>query len=256
MIRDLTLTVLVLLGLVTQDLSGPVTRVIDGDTIEVEIDGERERVRYIGMNTPELRDERPEVRELAVAATEANARLVAGRTVRLELDVEKRDRYGRLLAYVWVGDTMVNEALVLSGHAAPYTFPPNVRHVDRFVAAARQARESHRAEPTEDAGQEVSGSITPLEAAAHIGDVATVCGYVASTRYLTRGRRPTFLNLGRPYPDHDLTVVIWGADRAKFGVAPERAFRNKDVCVTGRIEAYRGKPQIVVREAGAVRVEE
>lgn len=262
MSRNLTLTVLVLFGLLVQDLSGPVTRIIDGDTIEVEIDGNRERVRYIGMNTPELRDRRPEVRELAVAATEANARLVAGRTVRLELDVEKRDRYGRLLAYVWVGDTMVNEALVRSGHAAPYTFPPNVRHVDRFVAAARQAREAHQArEPREaeepdDAGQQVPGSITPLEAAAHIGDVATVCGYVANTRYLTRGRRPTFLNMGRPYPDQDFTVVIWGADRGKFAEAPERAFRNKSICVTGQIEAYRGKPQIVVREVMAVRVVE
>lgn len=148
---------------------------------------------------------------------------------------------------------MVNEALVLSGHAAPYTFTPNVRHVDRFVAGARQAREAHRAEGAADTGQEVSGSITPLEAAAHIGDVANVCGYVASTRYLPRGRRPTFLNMGRPYPDQDFTVVILGVDRTKFGEAPERAFRDKDICVTGRIEVYRGKPQIVVREAGAVR---
>lgn len=254
MIRDLTLAVLVVLGLVAQDLSGPVTRVIDGDTIEVDIDGERERVRYIGMNTPELRDNRLEVRKLAVAATDANARLVSGRTVRLELDVEKRDRYGRLLAYVWVGDTMVNEALVLSGHAAPYTFPPNVRHVDRFVAAAREAREADQAESADEANEIASESITPVEAAAHIGKVATVCGYVAGTRYLTSGRRPTFLNLGRPYPDHDLTVVIWGEDRAKFGEAPERAFRDKEICVIGLIELYNGKPQIAVSKPGAVRV--
>jgi micrococcal nuclease len=236
--------------LLPQELTAPVTRVIDGDTIEVEIDGRRERVRYIGMDTPEMNDARPVVRDLARAASAANARLVADRQVRLELDVEKRDRYGRLLAYVWVGDTMVNEALVLSGHAAPYTFPPNVRYVERFVAAAREARSRQAPEPP----VLPEGSISAVEAAAHIGDTATVCGYVASARYLDRGRRPTFLNLEAPYPDQAFTVVIWGQDRRNFPNPPVRLYRNRNICVTGSIEAYRGKPQIVVAAAESIRI--
>jgi endonuclease/exonuclease/phosphatase family metal-dependent hydrolase len=83
------------------------------------------------------------------------------------------------------------------------------------------------------------------EAARHAGEIATVCGRVASTRYLSASRgQPTFLNLDRPPPDPPLTVVIWGENRAAFG-APETAFDGRRICVTGRIELYHGKPEIV-----------
>jgi micrococcal nuclease len=242
----IALLAVALTACLAQDLSGPVVRVIDGDTIVVQLDGTREHVRYIGIDTPEMDDERPEIRRRAVAAKEANARLVGGRRVRLELDVERRDRYGRLLAYVWVGDTLVNEALVRAGHAAPYTVPPNVKYADRFLAAARGAR---RATP---AGGD-TGSLTAHQASAHVGEVRTVCDRVSSTRFLRSGRRPTFLNLGHPYPEQDLTVVIWGEDRPLFGRAPEEQYRNRRICVTGRIELYRDQPQIVIRERGDLR---
>ena len=245
MIRLVLLTV-ALTACLAQDLSGPVVRVIDGDTIVVELDGKDERVRYIGIDTPEMDDERPAIRRRAVEAKAANARLVGGRRVRLELDVERRDRYGRLLAYVWVGDTLVNEALVQAGHAAPYTVPPNVRYVGRFLDAARDARRA-----TSDSGD--SGVLTALQASAHVGEIRTVCDRVASTRFLRSGRRPTFLNLGHPYPEQDLTVVIWGEDRALFGGAPEEHYRSRRVCVTGRIELYRGRPEIVIRERDDLR---
>lgn len=273
----LAVLALAAVAVLAQDLSGPVVRVIDGDTIEMELAGEIERVRYIGIDTPEMNDRRAAVRELAAEAKAANARLVEGRRVRLELDVEKRDRYGRLLAYVFVGDTMVNEALVRSGHAAPYTFPPNVKYVERFVEAARLARAEEDAEaapglegngeelPTRGRGErdagadeetpaEPPGSIPAVAAAAHIGETMTVCGRVASTRYLRRGRRPTFLNLGRPYPDQELTVVIWGNDRDRFDAPPEDAYRGERICVTGEIATYRGTPQIVLEGPEAVQV--
>jgi len=241
--------------LVSQELSGPVVRVLDGDTIEVELGGERERVRYIGIDTPEMGDERPEIRRLAFEARRANARLVEGRRVRLELDVEKRDRYGRLLAYVWVGDTLVNEELVGAGHAAPYTFPPNVRYVERFVEAARLARA--KADAANDAAAAPPDlppdAIRAVEASAHIGQTATVCDFVAGATHLRSGRRPTFLNLGRPFPDQDLTVVIRASDRARFAVPPEDEYRNAWICVTGEITTYRGRPQIVVRGPDAIR---
>lgn len=113
------------------------TRVIDGDTIRVS---GGERVRYIGIDAPEMQP----VEAWAEAATAANRELVEGRTVRLELDVQERDRYGRVLAYVWVDGRLVNEELVRLGCARASTYPPNVRHQERLLAAEREARAAGR----------------------------------------------------------------------------------------------------------------
>jgi micrococcal nuclease len=125
-------------------IDGTVVRVVDGDTIDVRLADRVEKIRYIGVNTPEIhhptRGEEPGGREAAAV----NRRLVGGRQVRLELDVRTRDRYGRLLAYVWVGDTMVNAKLVRQGYAQVMTVPPNVRYRDLFMKLQREAREASR----------------------------------------------------------------------------------------------------------------
>lgn len=125
---------------------GRVTRVVDGDTIRVQVGDRVERVRYIGVDTPESVKPATPVQCFAKAAAAANARLVAGQRVRLVADVEPRDRYGRLLAYVYRVDDgrFVNAALVGAGYARPLTIPPNVRFAERFVALARSAREAQR----------------------------------------------------------------------------------------------------------------
>ena len=109
--------------------------VVDGDTVELA-DGRR--VRYIGINTPEV--DQP----YAAEATAFNESLVAGREVRLETDAQESDPYGRILAYVWAGDTFVNLELVRQGYAVATTVPPNVRYADAFVRAEREAREAAR----------------------------------------------------------------------------------------------------------------
>lgn len=118
-----------------------VTRVVDGDTIEIE---GGEHVRYIGMNTPESVDPRRSVQCFGHEASDYNKKLVEGKRVRLEPDVEDRDKYHRLLRYVWQGDTMINEKLVADGYAQVMTIPPNVKYVDRFRTAQTDARDAKR----------------------------------------------------------------------------------------------------------------
>ena len=140
----LLLLVLVVPPAAAGSIDGTVVRIVDGDTIDVQLADRVEKIRYIGVNAPEvhhpIRGEESGGRE----AAEVNRRLVAARHVRLELDVRTRDRYGRLLAYVWAGDTMVNAELVRLGYAQVMTVPPNVKYQRLFVKLQREARDAHR----------------------------------------------------------------------------------------------------------------
>lgn len=97
--------------------------------------------------------------------------------------------------------------------------------------------------------------ITALEAKDHINEPATVCGNVASARFSasTKGQ-PTFLNLEKPYPNQVFTVVIWGSNRTKFGT-PETAYKGKRICVTGKVESFRGVPEIVAADPQQIKAE-
>jgi micrococcal nuclease len=117
---------------------------VDGDTIHVDVAGRVEKVRYIGVNTPETNHPRKRQERGGLAAAALNRDLVSGRRVRLELDTQARDRHGRLLAYVWVADTMVNAELVRRGYAQVMTVPPNVRHQSLFLKLQREARAAGR----------------------------------------------------------------------------------------------------------------
>jgi micrococcal nuclease len=125
---------------------GVVARVIDGDTIHVLVAGRREKVRYIGIDTPETHHPTKPVQCYGRAASAFNERLVGGERVRLVRDVEERDRYGRLLAYVYRArdGLFVNAELARRGYARPLTIAPDVRHAARFAALARQARDAGR----------------------------------------------------------------------------------------------------------------
>jgi len=113
--------------------------VIDGDTIEVLIDGESYTVRYIGIDTPEVGDPRPDIQDVAEEATLVNRDLVEGKIVKLEKDVSETDRYGRLLRYVYVGDTFVNAELVAGGYAWAKAYPPDVRCKDILLQKQEEA---------------------------------------------------------------------------------------------------------------------
>ncbi len=142
-----------------------VLRVVDGDTFVCLLKGKKERVRLIGVDTPEsrpnkkaLRDSRrsgislKKIIEMGKKATRFTKKyLKKGKTVFLEFDIEKRDRYGRLLAYVWLDKKILfNELIIREGYATVYTRPPNVKYVGRFLMAQRYAREKRKGLWAED----------------------------------------------------------------------------------------------------------
>ena len=130
-----------------------VEKVIDGDTITVEIVGRVEGpgagstsvgdvhdVRLLGIDTPETVKPDSPVECFGREASAAAKALLEGRSVRLVDDVENVDGYGRLLRYVYIGDEMANARLVANGYASVYTYAPNVRHADLLVSLQRDAR--------------------------------------------------------------------------------------------------------------------
>jgi micrococcal nuclease len=121
-----------------------VTRVVDGDTVEVHLDGDEEDVRYIGVDTPETVKPGEPVGCFGPQASAFNHRLVEGRRVRLVFGAERRDVYGRLLAYVYLDGRFVNAELVRRGLARTLTIPPNDRFAGELkrleIAAARAGR--------------------------------------------------------------------------------------------------------------------
>jgi micrococcal nuclease len=115
-----------------------VVRVIDGDTIEIE---GGDRVRYIGIDTPEVY---PSVDYYGMEAWEKNRELVEGCLITLERDVSDRDHYGRLLRYVYVDGVFVNAELVRLGFARAVQYPPDTRHSELLERLEEEAREAHR----------------------------------------------------------------------------------------------------------------
>ena len=118
-----------------------VVRVIDGDTIEIE---GKIKVRYVGVNTPELHDPRKPIECFGQAASDENKRLVEGKEIYIQKDVSETDKFKRLLRYVWVGDMFINDYLVRQGFAQVSTYPPDVKYVSQFLEAQKEAQDNKR----------------------------------------------------------------------------------------------------------------
>ncbi|MBN1526505.1 MAG: thermonuclease family protein [Candidatus Omnitrophica bacterium] len=132
-----------------------VQRAVDGDTLKL---ANGERVRLIGVDTPEVHEsvklyrdaskskqDVKAIRAMGKKASEFTKKLTEGKPVRLEFDVQKKDRYGRLLAYVYLENgTFVNAEIIKQGYANVMTIPPNVKYQDLFLKLYREAREAKR----------------------------------------------------------------------------------------------------------------
>ncbi len=126
-------------------VAAEVQRVTDGDTFVATVDGRKERVRVIGVDTPETVAPNRPVEPYGRQASSFAERYLTGATVRLAGDAEPRDRYGRLLAYVWLADgTFWNALLVAEGYAQQLTIPPNVTYAGLFRRLVAEARRGDR----------------------------------------------------------------------------------------------------------------
>jgi micrococcal nuclease len=126
-------------------IKAKVLRVVDGDTLLVELPNRTQsKMRLIGVNTPETVKPQHPAEPYGKEASNYTKKRLTGATVTLEFDVGVKDRYGRLLAYVWIGKELYNETLVKDGYARVMTIQPNVKYQDVFIRAEREARKSHK----------------------------------------------------------------------------------------------------------------
>lgn len=116
-----------------------VLRVVDGDTFVIDYNGTEEKVRLIGIDTPEsVHPDADRNSAAGLTASDYTKSLLKGKSVKLEFDVQQRDKYGRLLAYAYVDGYMLNKKLLEDGYAVVATYPPNVKYVDEFKAVSRE----------------------------------------------------------------------------------------------------------------------
>jgi len=135
-----TPTVINVLG-TNENQTFKVVRIVDGDTIEIE---GGEKIRYIGINTPEIDDKDPIKLCFAEKAALKNKELVEEKQISLVKDVSETDKYGRLLRYVYIGDIFINDFLMRQGFAQISTYPPDVKFKQQFQEAEQEARQNKR----------------------------------------------------------------------------------------------------------------
>jgi len=227
-----------------------VSRVVDGDTIELS---NGERVRYIGIDTPEIRERKGSdwiynPMPYAEDAKAFNKNFVEGKSVRLEFDVQEKDKYKRLLAYVYAGDKMINLEMVKEGYAMIYTYPPNVKYAQKFLEAEREARGNKKG-LWADLDFENS-KISTAQAKVNIGKVRIIEAQVTDT-YLTE--KMLILKF-----KNNFKAVIYKNNIPQSSKdilrSPNSYFKGKIVKVYGIIKEYKGHPEIILHDMSQLEI--
>lgn len=147
-----------------------VTRVIDGDTIEIE---GGQKVRYIGINTPETVDPRSLPQCFGSQASAKNRELVEGKNIYLEKDVSEVDKYGRLLRYVFVDGLFVNDFLIREGYAYASSYPPDIKYQNQLRQAQLEAQQQNRGLWSQCQNQNSSATIYNMEGCQIKGNISS-----------------------------------------------------------------------------------
>ncbi len=220
--------------------SALVRTVYDGDTVLVVLNGKDEKVRILGVDTPERPRKGKPGQQGNGEATEFTKGFCHGKEVFLSADSqsENRDRYGRLLRHLRLGDGRdLASELVRRGLAVSYPRHP-VDHLDELFGLERAALLEGRGLWA----QETMTSVSWRDAPDFLGHVVRVRGRIVKTH---KAKSLTFLNFHETYEDH-LSVVLFEASYPLFPAAPEAIFDRAEVEVIGRVLSFHGRPQIVV----------
>lgn len=223
-----------------------VERVADGDTLTL---AGGERVRILGIDTPELKHPDPAVRDLAQAARRELQAATEGERVRViaARTGDERDRFGRLLAYIEVADTPadIGERLIVAGLARPY--PSAHPRAARYRELAREARAAGRgmwaAEPARILGLLPEADIACSQAAAHEGRRVRVRGRLDAQARAERVHR-----LSLRCADGALEIIVFPSRYDEIPLELIEAWRKAEIAITGKISLYKGKPQIVLED--------
>jgi micrococcal nuclease len=216
--------------------SGTVVRVSDGDTATVRFaDGVERRVRFIGVDAPEMDDPREDVAFRAFLCKRFTSHHLYGRSIRLTYDFSPLDEYGRVLAYVWPEkEKLFNDFIIRQGFAAAFLkYPYRKDYQDRFRAAEAEARKENRGLWRQDPPTLISVSEVP----SHLGEVISVrfqCADVSKKR--------TFVYLRSA---DERFEALAPRDRLPFFPGIESC-RGKEIIVTGFLEEFRGRPQVML----------
>ena len=223
--------------------------VIDGDTIRLS---NGRLLRYIGLDTPEVRIKDKsgnfnyQPQPFSLEAKEFNRKLVEGKSLQVEFDIEKTDRYGRLLGYCFSDQTFVNAKLIEQGYGVISTIPPNLKYAEVFVTAQKKAREAKKG---------LWGSFSVVDhsqANQYINQIRSVEGVVVNSY---KSKKCVLLNFGKNYKN-DFTVVIFNKVLSAFSresINPVSFYIGKKIRVTGKIREYNG-PEIIVNSPYEIEV--
>jgi micrococcal nuclease len=219
-----------------------VAKVIDGDTIV--LDG-GEKVRYLGINAPEIRVRYgnqwiPKIQICGEEAKTYNQKLVEGKMVRLEYDQKKRDDYNRILAYVWSDEVLINGALLRNGLALVDVRSPNRKHQKMFFDSQKEAREFHRG----IWGKIEDHTFSDQEAFKLIGEIGVVQGTIIR---VTIDREKVYLHFGKN-GEKDFAGIIYKDNLQSFPWESKdlaRSFLGREVKIYGFVRSY-GGPEIII----------
>lgn len=219
--------------------TGKVVAVYDGDTIKVKYqNGQAEKVRLIGVNCPELENDREEVRYLAQVAKRFTFYFLFNKKIKLTYDEQFRDKYGRVLAYVWLEDsTFFNNLIIREGFAFVFLrYPFKEEYQKMFRESEEYARLNNKG--LWSVGQERIVSLE--ECFSYIGEYLSVKFRCQKVYY---GKKYIFLDSSLDYR-HNFSALIIRFAKARFGNI--KKFEGRTLVVTGFLEKYKNKPQIVV----------
>ena len=229
--------------------------VIDGDTVIID-DARNSRIRYLGIDTPEIALQDSPGEPLAKEATDFNASMVEGESVVLEFDEEKYDVYGRILAYVYVDDVLVNEELLKEGLATVLIIPPNDKYSEKVYSALGEAKRNKKGLWSELSELEPpSGNrqfkVDLDKVHRYEGKRIVVVGRITDTR---NSKKVMVLNM-----EDMLEVVVFTSDWENFehfDIDLDKFYQDKTIEVVGRVRMRNGKPSIVVNHPMLLRSKE